>query len=98
MMGAGTALYLLAGPPRLPDGVPAGSDVAQVLTGSRLPVEGILSAVSAVAWLLWLWIVGSLALELLVAAADLIGHGATWVQTLRRVADRVSVPMARRLV
>ena len=47
---------------------------------------------------MWIWIVGSLGLELVVVAAEAIAHGAAWAQSLRRLADRVTFPLARRAV
>src|SRR5207249_1521239 len=50
------------------------------------------------AWLIWLWVVGSLALRCAVVAADALGHGAGWARGLRRLSDRVTLPIVRRVV
>src|SRR5438067_11805020 len=75
---AGAGLGVAAGPPRLPAGVPPFEQVRAVLSGSTLPVDALVLVVVDLAWLMWLWIVGSLALELVVATAEAAAHGATW--------------------
>jgi DNA-binding SARP family transcriptional activator/LysM repeat protein len=95
---AAVGLGAAGGPPRLPTGLPRLEQVLAVLSGSTLPVEALVLVLVDAAWLMWLWIVGSLALELLVGAAEAFGHGAGWVRSLRRLADRVTVPLVRRAV
>src|SRR5579859_1493585 len=95
---AGTALAAAGGPPRLPAGLPRFDQVVAVLTGSTLPIAMLVLVLVDVAWLMWLWIVGSLALELLVSIAEAAAYGASWVRSLRRLADRLTVPLVRRTV
>lgn len=98
MVLVGAGLGAAGGPPRLPAGLPRPDQVLGVLSGSTLPLETPLLVLVDVAWLMWLWIVGSLALELLVVAAEAFAHGAAWVSSLRGVADRLTVPLVRRAV
>ena len=97
LAGGALALYLVAGPPRLPAGAPSWGAVLTTLRGSYLPPEALAYALTTAAWGVWLWIVASLALRLVVAAADALTHGAAWVRTLRAVSDRVSLPVVRRV-
>ncbi len=95
---AGFGLRAAAGVPTLPDHLPTLSQVTGVLGGAVLPVEAIARILVGLAWLLWLWVMASLGLELLVVAAEHAARGAAWVTGIRRVVDRVSMPFARRAV
>ena len=96
LAGGALALDLVAGPPRLPAEAPSWGAVLTTLRGSYLPPEALAYVLTTAAWGVWLWIVASLALRLVVAAADALTHGATWVRALRAVSDRVSLPVVRR--
>jgi DNA-binding SARP family transcriptional activator/LysM repeat protein len=98
MVAAGIGLEIIAGPPRLPASIPSAAEIVELLTGSTLPVAPLLLMLVDVAWLLWFWIVGSLCLELLLVIADLLAGSAGWVCSLRRLADRLSVPLVRNAV
>jgi nucleoid-associated protein YgaU/two-component SAPR family response regulator len=98
MLAAGLGLAASGGPPRLPSGVPRPGDVLAMLGGSTLPLEAVALVLVDVAWLLWVWIVGSLVLELLLVLAEAVAHGAAWVRSLRAIASRLSVPLVRRAV
>jgi DNA-binding SARP family transcriptional activator len=95
---AGIGLGAAGGPPRLPSVWPRLDQVGVVLSGSSLPVEVLVLVLLDLAWLMWLWIVGSLALELLVITAEAVAHGAAWVRSLRKLADRMTLPLVRRAV
>ena len=69
-----------------------------MLSGSVLPLDGLATLLVDVTWLMWLWVVGSLALEVVVVAAEGAAHGAAWVRALRQTADRLTLPLARRAV
>lgn len=95
---SGLVLRALAGPPMVPAGLPSAAQISAILGGASLPLDALASAVVTLAWLLWLWMVASLALELLLIGAEAVAQGATWVHGLRHVADRLSMPLARRAV
>src|SRR5438045_5209862 len=95
---AGFGLAATAGAPRMPVGVPRLEQVLAVLSGSTLPLEALVLALVDLVWLIWAWIVGSLALEFAVTLAEAATHGARWVSSLRTVADRLTLPLARRAV
>jgi DNA-binding SARP family transcriptional activator/nucleoid-associated protein YgaU len=98
MLVSGIGLGAVGGAPRLPDRAPRLEQLAAVLAGSTLPVQPLSVVLLDLAWLMWAWIVGSLGLEVLVVAAEGVGHGAAWAQSFRRLADRVTFPLARRAV
>ena len=98
MLLAGWGLRALAGPPALPDHLPGISQIGSVLGGAVLPLDAIASALAGLAWLVWLWVMASFALELLLVVAEGVARGAAWVGGLRRLANRLSMPLARRAV
>ena len=98
MLAAGAAFAVVAGPPRAPAAVPGLHDVLAMVSGSNVPLAPLALVLVDLAWLLWLWVFGSLCLEFLLAVAEAIGHGAAWVRSLRVVVDRVSAPLARKAV
>ena len=94
----GVGLAAFGGPPRLPSELPRPEQVATVLTGTRVPLDGLALVLVDVAWLAWGWSVLSLVLELLLLAAELAAYGRGWVVALRHLVDRLSVPLVRRAV
>jgi DNA-binding SARP family transcriptional activator/LysM repeat protein len=93
---AGVGLAAFAGPPRLPSEPPRPDSLLDLLGGTTLPVDGLVLVLIDIAWLAWGWVALSLALELLVIAAELVAFGGDWVRALRQVADRLSMPLVRR--
>ncbi len=79
MLLAGGALAEVAGPPRAPADLPRWGQLVATLSGATLPVEPLALLLLDVAWLLWIWTIGSLCLELLVVVAEAAAHGAAWV-------------------
>lgn len=92
------ALYLTGGPPHLPGEMPSWRLIATTLQGSSLPLGALGYILTSAAWLVWAWIVASLLLRLLVAGADSLAHGASWVRRLRATSDRVTLSLVRRAV
>ncbi|HET6318482.1 MAG TPA: LysM peptidoglycan-binding domain-containing protein, partial [Chloroflexota bacterium] len=91
-------LRAVAGAPTFPDHLPSFFQIMGVLSGAVLPLAGIAEIFVGLAWLLWLWVMASLGLELLLVTAESAARGAAWVRGLRRIADRLSMPLARRAV
>lgn len=98
LLAAGFGLAAAAGPPRLPAELPSAETLLRILTGATFPLDGLVLILVDVAWLGWAWTVLSLLLELFLVVAELVAYGARWVQALRQVADRLSVPLVRRAV
>jgi nucleoid-associated protein YgaU/DNA-binding SARP family transcriptional activator len=98
MLCAGVGLATFAGLPRWPANLPRLEQVVAVLSGSTLPRDAVVLVLVDLAWLVWVWIMASLGLELLIAAAETVARGAMWVASLRRIADRLTIPLVRRAV
>lgn len=94
----GIALYALSGPPRLPAQLPSMESIGLVLRGSYVPLEAVSHLFVSAAWLLWFWIVGSLALRVFAVCADELTSGAAWARALRGFTDLTTLPPVRRLV
>ncbi|MDQ3809328.1 MAG: LysM peptidoglycan-binding domain-containing protein, partial [Chloroflexota bacterium] len=98
ILAAGWGLLQVGGPPRLPESLPSFDQVRALLGGSTLPLSLVANLLLAAAWMAWLWAAASLGLELLLAAVELGAGGAAWVSAGRAIADRWSLPLARRAV
>jgi len=97
LLGTGAGLYAIGGPPHLPRTFLGWTEVLVTLRGPELPLDGLAYAFTTAAWLLWLWMVGSIVLHTFVVIAEGFSSG-SWVHLLRRVSDRVTAPLVRRLV
>lgn len=98
MLAAGVGLYAAAGIPRVPESLPSLGNIGAFLNAPVVPLDSVLQIVAALAWLLWLWVMASFALEVALVLAESAARGALWVRGLRRIADRLSMPFARRAV
>ncbi|HEY3081074.1 MAG TPA: LysM peptidoglycan-binding domain-containing protein [Chloroflexota bacterium] len=94
----GAGLYTVAGGPHPPPSWPSWQTVLTTLRGSEPPLAAIGYILTTAAWLLWLWTVASLALRCAVVLAEALSHGAAWARALRRLSDRVTLPVVRRVV
>src|SRR5437763_871167 len=98
LLVTGVGLLGVAGPPRGPGELPRPGDMLAILQSSSLPVGPVTAVLLDLAWLMWTWIVVSLLLELALAAIELVASGASWLHSVRRVVNRLSLPLARRAV
>jgi two-component SAPR family response regulator/LysM repeat protein len=98
LAAAGTVLYVTAGPPRLPSQASNPDLLLGSLRSSSLPLDAVGYVITTVAWLIWAWLLLSLVLRIVVAAADMATHGADWVRSLRGLSDWVTIPVVRRAV
>ena len=63
------------------------------------PLDGLIAIVVLVAWLVWGWAVASVAIEFALGLAEQgPAQGAAWLRSARAVADRLTLPLARRAV
>jgi hypothetical protein len=97
----GSALGVFAGAPnadRLP-GLPSWGALEILARSPNPPLDGVVTLVVLVAWLVWAWAVLSLCVEFALAFAEQ-GHarGAAWLRGARAAADRLTLPLARRAV
>lgn len=91
-------LRVVAGPPRFPQDLPSLDAVVFVLRGSDPPLAAMTYLLTMAAWVLWLWMVGSIILRLVVVSAEVATRRPRWVRSLRTVSDRLTLPIVRRLV
>src|SRR5437762_12464034 len=68
----GAALYTLGGPPRWPAAFPRWDTLLGVLSGADVPLEPLAYLLVTAAWALWFWLVGSVALRVVVLVADVV--------------------------
>src|SRR5438105_6668545 len=97
----GSALAMFAGAPD-PDRLPAlpSWGALEVLARSpNPPVDGVVTLVVLVAWVVWAWAVLSLCVEFALELAEQgPARGAAWLRGARVAADRLTLPLARRAV
>src|SRR5258707_1204018 len=98
MIAAGGGLRLAAGSPRLPDHLPEPAELGSLLGNAALPLDGVAYALTSLTWLLWLWVIASLGLELGLAALESASRGAAWVGRVRWASNHVTLPLVRRAV
>lgn len=92
-------LRLVAGPFRLPEGLPAPGAIAAALRSADPDWSGVLPWGFMAAWLLWCWLVLSVVLQLVVALLDFLTRGRSrLVASLRRAVDCATATIARRCV
>jgi hypothetical protein len=97
LAAVGLGLYAIGASPRLPSDADAGA-VGTLLRGSDLPASTIGYVIVDAAWLVWGWLVLSLALRVAVHLADGAARGAQWVAALRHFSDAITLPLVRRAV
>jgi two-component SAPR family response regulator/LysM repeat protein len=95
---AAIGLIAVRATPRLPAGTPGWHEALTLLTGSALPLELMALLLVDAAWLLWLWIVFSLVVQLLLAGAAALSIDSTRLDRFHHLADRVTVPFVRNIV
>jgi signal transduction histidine kinase len=97
----GIGLALIAGAPRTPDAsleLPDLLSLEALLRSPRPPLDGAIYVVGMLGWVVWVWLVVSLALQFLTIVVQRLAAGAAWVERFRTVADWISVPLVRRAV
>ncbi|HVA23594.1 MAG TPA: LysM peptidoglycan-binding domain-containing protein, partial [Chloroflexota bacterium] len=97
LLATGAGLWATAGPPHLPPRLPGWTELVIILQAPTLPLGAVAYVASSLAWLLWLWMVGSILLHCAVVVSEGFGTG-RWVERPRRLSNRVTVPFVRRLV
>ncbi|GAC1318004.1 MAG: hypothetical protein NVSMB2_12420 [Chloroflexota bacterium] len=95
---AGTLLAFVAGPPQFPTQTGEPVDMGRLLGGSHLPWQFVLAILVDATWLIWIWAIASLVLDVLIVVAELVAGGAAWVHWARATLDRCTLPLVRRAV
>ncbi|MDQ6671526.1 MAG: LysM peptidoglycan-binding domain-containing protein [Chloroflexota bacterium] len=92
---------LFAGPPDLSHlpALPSWGTLEVLARSPNPPLDGMLEVALLAAWVVWAWVAASVSIELALAVAE-IGptKGAAWVRRARAIADRITLPLARRTV
>ncbi|HET7767564.1 MAG TPA: LysM peptidoglycan-binding domain-containing protein, partial [Chloroflexota bacterium] len=94
----GGLLHRLVGPPRVPSPLPRWSDILLALGAADVPTDALVYLFGMTAWAIWIWLAGTAVLRLVVVAAEAVTGGAAWLGGLRRVSDRITSPLVRRIV
>jgi len=97
LTASGVVLHAVAGPPHLPPHWPSWETILITLQGSDVPLGALAYIFTSTAWLLWLWIVGSLILRLIAQVVETLTCGATWARALHTLSDRVTLPIVRKV-
>lgn len=101
LAATGSALTVLAGPPDLGHlpALPSWETLEVLARSPNPPLHGMLEVALLVAWLVWGWVAASVTIELALALAEGgPAKGAAWLHRARAIADRVTLPVARRTV
>ncbi len=102
LLGAGgsfaLALWWLTGAPTIPSSFPDWQRIGDVLSGSYLPYEGIVSALAALAWLALAYLAATLVLRLLCEITVQLSDGSPWATAIRRFSDFLTLPLVGRIV
>jgi DNA-binding SARP family transcriptional activator len=96
--GLALALWGLTGAPTMPSTFPDWKRIGDVLSGSYLPYEGIVSAVAVLAWLALAYLTATLVLRLLCEMAVRLSDGSSWARAAHKVSDFVTLPVVGRVV
>ena len=97
----GAGLFEVVGLPHGPTSaleVPDGASVEAMLRSSRPPLDGAIYVSGMLGWLVWVWLVLSLMLQLGVVVAERLAGGTAIIRHAHRIADVVSAPMVRQAV
>jgi DNA-binding SARP family transcriptional activator/LysM repeat protein len=91
-------LQRVGGWPHLPSSLPSWRVVAITLQGSYLPGTALVYALTTAGWILWLYFAFCIVLNAAVVVGDRLGPGGLWLEALRELSARVTLPIIRRTV
>ena len=98
---SGAGLSIIGGipdPSQLP-GLPSWGTLEVMARSPNPSLDGVLQLSLLVGWLVWIWAAASVVLELVLVVAEAgPAQGAAWLERIRAVADRLTLPVARRAV
>src|SRR6266542_1420450 len=78
--GLALALWRLTGVPTIPSTFPGWKRIGDILSGSYLPYEGLISAVAVLAWLALAYLGAAVVLRLLCEMALRLSDGSSWAR------------------
>jgi DNA-binding SARP family transcriptional activator/nucleoid-associated protein YgaU len=91
-------LQRVGGWPHPPGAMPSWRVVGITLQGSSIPGEAVIYLLSTAAWLLWFYVAFCIALNTAVVVGERLTPGGPWIEGLREVASRVTLPIIQRTV
>ncbi len=91
-------LWLFTGPPSMLTSAPDWSYVRDVLSGSRLSDQDVITVTAGIAWLVVAYLLLSIAVRLALALAAVLTGQAAWVRSGLRVTAPLTLPFVRRVV
>ncbi len=102
LVGAGVALgfvlWWLNGPPQLPTSAPDWDRISRTLTGSDVPYEDVIYIATGLGWLALGYLGLTVALRVVLGAADRLTDGSAWARIALGLSDLVTLPVVRRSV
>ncbi len=91
-------LWLLTGPPSMLASTPDWSHIQNVLTGSRLSDQDVITVTTGIAWLVVAYLLLSIVLRLAFGLSAVLTDQAAWAMGGLRVTAPLTLPLVRRVV
>ena len=91
-------LWSLTGPPTMLTSLPDWSHIRDVLTGSRLSDQDVITVTTGIAWVVVAYLLLSIVVRLALGLAGLLTGQAAWVRSGLRITAPVTLPIVRRVV
>ncbi|MBE7518361.1 MAG: LysM peptidoglycan-binding domain-containing protein [Thermoflexaceae bacterium] len=91
-------LWLLAGPPSMLTSAPDRSYVRDVLTGSQLSDQDVITVTTGIAWLVVAYLLLSIVVRLAFGLAAVLSGQAAWARSGLRITAPLTLPLVRRVV
>ncbi|MDI6872308.1 MAG: LysM peptidoglycan-binding domain-containing protein [Bacillota bacterium] len=97
-VAVGLLLWWLSGPPDVPRSLPDWGRIGDILSGSYLSYEDVISIAASVGWLALGYLAFTVALRLAVHALARLTDGAAWARAALGLSDIVTLPIVCRIV
>ncbi len=94
----GFLFWWLNGPPQVPASLPDWDQISRTLTGSDVPYEDVIYIATALGWLALGYLGLTVALRVVLGAADRLTDGSAWARAALSLSDLVTLPAIRRIV
>lgn len=91
-------LWRLTGPPTMLASLPDWSHIQDVLTGSRLSDQDVITVTTGIAWIVVAYLLLSVVVRLALGLASPLTGQAAWVRSGLRITAPLTLPMVRRVV
>lgn len=91
-------LWLLTGPPTMLTSLPDWGHIRDVLTGSRLSDQDVITVTIGIAWVVVAYLLLSIVVRLALGLAGLLTGQAAWVRSGIRITAPLTLPIVRRVV